>query len=128
MSKPGKLHIKVLKAKLTRNTVTMGQMSTFTRISYNGASYNTVVQVDEGQTPEFNQGFIIPINDVSNQLVIEVYHKDSSNSDELVGGTQIKTIYDYIGPKNGMSEDFDLFYKSENVGRVYLTTGFKEEE
>jgi len=63
MSIQGKLHFRVVKAKLTSYDLE-SNLSTFARISYNGVHYDTVVKVEEGQNPSFNQEFVINIDDV----------------------------------------------------------------
>ena len=51
---PGKLKIKIEEAELTRDTATFGGMSTFARLFYNGAHFDTTVQTDSGKNPYFN--------------------------------------------------------------------------
>ncbi len=84
----GKLTVKLIEAKLTRDTEMFGSMDPYAKILCGGTEYQTTIHEGGGKKPHWNQQF--DFNIVGERLVtIKVLDKDKFSSDH-VGECNIK--------------------------------------
>ena len=82
------MRIKVIEAKLTRDTELFSKMDPFCEIKYSGKKYRTKVKEEAGKKPKWNEEFQFKITDISSQFTITVFDEDMTTND-LVGDVVI---------------------------------------
>ena len=87
MSK-GELILKVIEARLERDTETFGQMDPIVELSYGDQSFKTTEKTDAGQHPVWNENFTFDIKETMKILQIKVLDVNPMR-DDIVGCSDI---------------------------------------
>ena len=84
----GPLHIKIIEAKLTRDTEMFGKMDPFLELSIGGVQiYKTAVIDEAGKTPQWNEAVDFEVKDMSAEVFFRVSDEDVTSNDIVGEGT-----------------------------------------
>ena len=105
MSK-GELILKVIEARLERDTETFGQMDPIVELSYGDQSFKTTEKIDAGQHPVWNENFTFEIKETMKILQVKILDVNPMR-DDIVGFSDIQTSELCV---NGLDAWFDILY------------------
>ena len=82
MAQPGgQLVLHIEEAALTRDNETFGTMDPYAQVHYKGATHNSKVHSDGGKTPKWNYRLELEVTDLSDEITVKVYNKNTFSDD-----------------------------------------------
>lgn len=120
--KIGTLTIKVIRAKLKRDTEAMGQMDPFVVIQYLKNKFKTEIIKGGGKTPSWNQAFDIDIYSLDHIIKITCLDKDFLVND-TIGESLVRTKA--LVNVNGKRSWISIHYKKEYAGEILIECNWK---
>lgn len=114
----GRLSLKVVQARLTRDTEIFGKMDPYCVIKIGRVNTKTKTHKSGGKFPMWNSEFNIDI-ETDECLICEVWDADFFKSDDLVGTSQID-LRTALRGSNETQDWFELLYKGKKAGTIRL--------
>ena len=113
--------MKVLEARLTRDTELFDKMDPYCVLNYKGKKIQTRVHEGGGKTPKWNEEFTIMLEDNGGELQVIIMDSDMV-TDDTVGGICIGMRH--LVATEPVKEWYELQYKNKSAGKVLLETVF----
>lgn len=113
----GMLKIRVIEARLTRDTEIFGKMDPYATLQIREQVHRTRVLDNAGKTPKWEQIFEIDVKYIGDDITVKVLDEDVRSSD-LVGETTFKLSS--LCVNNGIDDWFPIFYKGKESGTIHL--------
>ena len=117
----GKLLVKPLTAKLTRDTETFGKMDPYCKIWLENEIKKTKTHQDGGKYPSWNDTFTFQRN-LECLLYLEVWDEDTISADDLIGETTISLSEVFEKKKTQIW--YTISYKGKDAGKVLISLEF----
>ncbi|TNV76145.1 hypothetical protein FGO68_gene9742 [Halteria grandinella] len=119
------LSLKIVKAKLYRNTDFLTGMDPYVKIEHSGQVWKTTVKGQAGRFPIWNETFEVPIQDVKDYLVkLSVYDSDFFKKDDFIGSVMLNVERLLIQQNVPSKEWFDIFYKGQVSGEILVESSY----
>ena len=110
-----------MEAKLTRDTEFFGKMDPFCVIDYRQERFKTVVKMDAGKVPVWNQTFKFDVKYIGDDMVFKVFDEDVT-ANEAIGAFQTK-VSAFARP-GGLDEWFTLTFKGKSAGQIHIKSAW----
>ena len=117
----GKLQVKPLTAKLTRDTETFGKMDPYCKVWLENEIKKTKTHQDGGKYPSWNDTFTFQRN-LECLLYLEVWDEDTISADDLIGETTISLSDTFEKKKTQIW--YTISYKGKDAGKVLISLEF----
>ena len=118
MATSGRLSIRILEGRLTRDTDTIGKMDPYVVINTRMQRVRTKTCQEAGKNPVWtNEVFDVDVKYIGDDLHLQVFDEDPCSSD-LVGESTIKLSS--LAINGGMDEWFEIQFKGKRSGAVHL--------
>jgi Ca2+-dependent lipid-binding protein len=112
----GKLTVKVIEAKLSRDTEMFASMSPYVKLLCGGVECQTKIHESGGKTPSWNQSFHFNIVG-ERTLTFKVMDKDTFSSD-TVGECTIKL--DDVYMEKHIQKWYSIIYENVGAGQIHI--------
>ena len=116
----GKLTVKVIEAKLTRDTEMFASMSPYVKVLCGGVEYQTKIHESGGKQPKWNQSFNFSIVG-ERTLTFKIMDKDTFSSD-TIGECTIKL--DDVYMEKSIEKWFSIIYDNVGAGQIHVSLIF----
>ena len=80
----GTLLLKVIQAKLTRNTETVGKMDPYCTVTLKDQKFQTNFVKNAVLTPQWNEEFELKVHNISDEILLQIMDKDWNSGDDIV--------------------------------------------
>ena len=114
----GTLQIKIMQAKLTRNTELIGEMDPYIVVKLNKIKVQTRVIRNGGLNPIWNETFSMPVTNIKDLLILKCFDKDFF-IDDVVGEGVVQLC-------NIRNEEtigwIPIEYEGERAGHIQIET------
>jgi len=122
----GALHLKVVEAKLTRDTeMAFNKMDPFVTLKLREQLFKTKVLQGAGKTPKWDESFDFDVKYIGDDLQLDVLDEDTTSNDR-VGSASIKVSA--LCHNGGIDEWFEIQYKGKVSGKVHLISTFTSKQ
>lgn len=118
----GKLIVKPLRARLTRDTEVFGKMDPYVKLELGSQRYKTKTHNNAGKHPSWYDIFEMQRTN-EETLHLHVYDKDVLKDDHVGSGT-FSINYLFSLPSYHYSGNVPLLYKGKSAGEIYIDIVF----
>jgi len=119
MSTTGKLNVRVLEARLLRDTETFGKMDVYCLFNTRMQRVRTKTCRSGGKEPSWNgEEFVVDVKYIGDDMTIQCLDEDPCKSD-LIGETIIKLSS--LAIPGGLDDWFVIQYHGKEAGKIHLT-------
>lgn len=87
----GRLTLKILEARLNRDTDWLGKMDCYVVIEHNGQRQQTVVHNEGGKNPVWNYELVFTITGINESMKLTIMDDDPGSHDEIVAECELKS-------------------------------------
>ena len=98
-------------------------MDPYCKVEFEGKHHKTETKSDGGKHPKWHHKFELKVNDIRDKIEFRVFDSNTF-SDDQIAHTMDLTIFNIVGPSNGMTEDHHLFWEKKDRGTIKIRTAY----
>ena len=126
MATRGKLSLRILEARLTRDAATFGKMNQYCLIETRMQRFRTATMNGAGKEPTwFDEQMMIDVKYVGDDLHLAVMD-ETVGIDDSIGEATIKLTSLCYG--DGLDEWFEIIYRGKEAGHIHLSSKWTPED
>ena len=116
----GIMKIKIVEARLTRDTEFIGKMDPFVVLNYREQQYKTKALQGAGKTPAWkDEEWTVEVKYIGDDVKFTVFDEDVTTNDTVGSGTVKMSAFAING---GIDEWYDIQYKGKAAGKVHMVS------